>query len=151
MNYVYKNLLQFCLWCEIPLKLLKVYIINVQDCTGSQDFKTAYANEKVKYWCEEIIKFTEYAKSQPKAVYAAFRHGEIHKCTYFMRTIPGMKEYLKPSIPALLQSIITEQDRKNYSIPGRFGGLGIPLLLEIAEQQYEASTTITAPLVSIMI
>ena len=32
MNYIYKVLLQFCLWCEIPLKLLKVYIINVQDC-----------------------------------------------------------------------------------------------------------------------
>ena len=33
MNYIYKSLLQFCLWCEIPLKLLKVYIINVQDCS----------------------------------------------------------------------------------------------------------------------
>ena len=32
MNYIYKGLLQFCLWREIPLKLLKVYIINVQDC-----------------------------------------------------------------------------------------------------------------------
>ena len=31
MNYIYKSLLQFCLWFEIPLKLLKVYIINVQD------------------------------------------------------------------------------------------------------------------------
>ena len=34
MNYIYKSLLQFCLWCEIPLKLLKVYIINVQDCSN---------------------------------------------------------------------------------------------------------------------
>ena len=33
MNYIYKSFLQFCLWCEIPLKLLKVYIINVQDCS----------------------------------------------------------------------------------------------------------------------
>ena len=32
MNYIYKVLIQFCLWCEIPLKLLKVYVINVQDC-----------------------------------------------------------------------------------------------------------------------
>ena len=51
----------------------------------------------------------------------------------------------------MLQSIITEQVRKIYSIPVHFGGLGIPLLLEIAEQQCEASTAITAPLVSIMI
>ena len=33
MNYIYKSLLEFCLWCEIPLKLLKVYIIYVQDCS----------------------------------------------------------------------------------------------------------------------
>ena len=32
MNYIYKSLLRFCLWREIPLKLLKVYTINVQDC-----------------------------------------------------------------------------------------------------------------------
>ena len=43
MNYIYKVLLQFCLWCEIPLKLLKVYIINVQDCSSGPLFcsKTA--------------------------------------------------------------------------------------------------------------
>ena len=38
MNYIYKSLLQFCLWCEIPLKLLKVYIINVQDCLRIHTF-----------------------------------------------------------------------------------------------------------------
>ena len=97
---------------------------------GSQDSKTAYANDNVKSWCEEIIKLTEYAKSQTQAAYAAFRHAEIHKLKYFMRTIPGMKEYLRPLdemicntfIPVLLQSIITDQDRKFYSIPVRFGG-----------------------------
>ena len=31
-------MLQFCLWCEIPLKLLKVYIINVQDCLRIHTF-----------------------------------------------------------------------------------------------------------------
>ena len=38
MNYIYKSLLQFCLWCEIPLKLLKVYIINVQVCLRIHTF-----------------------------------------------------------------------------------------------------------------
>ena len=33
MNYIYKSFLQFCLWYEIRLKLYKVYIINVQDCS----------------------------------------------------------------------------------------------------------------------
>ena len=38
MNYIYKSLLQFCLWCEILLKLLKVYVINVQDCLRIHTF-----------------------------------------------------------------------------------------------------------------
>ena len=77
---------------------------------GSQDFKIAHANEKVNSWCEEITKLTEYANSHPQASCAAYRHGEIHKCTYFIHV---MKEYLKPLdemisntfIPALLQSV----------------------------------------------
>ena len=35
---IYKSLLQFCLWCEILLKLLNVYIINVQDCLRIHTF-----------------------------------------------------------------------------------------------------------------
>ena len=38
MNYIYKGLHQFCLWCEILLKFLKVYIINVQDCLRIHTF-----------------------------------------------------------------------------------------------------------------
>ena len=83
----------------------------------------------------EIEKLSEYAKTQPQAVYAAFSNGEVHKYTYFMRTIPNMCNYLKPLdeqiitkfIPSLLQSITTERERKLHSLPIRFGGLGIPI------------------------
>ena len=44
MNYIYKSLLQFCLWREIPLKLLKVYIINVQDCTTTSVTEQKFNN-----------------------------------------------------------------------------------------------------------
>ena len=32
---------------------------------GSSDFRKLYATEKVNNWCEEINKFSEYAKTQP--------------------------------------------------------------------------------------
>ena len=76
-----------------------------------------------------------------------------------MRTIPGMHKFIKPVddvirlelLPVLLNSIVAEVDRQLYSLPLRHGGLGIPILSEIAESQFEASQAITLPLVTIMI
>ena len=126
---------------------------------GSDDFRTTYASEKVNEWCDEIRKLSAYAKSQPQAAYAAFCHGEQHKFTYFMRTIPGMEIYLEPLdeliknvfLPSLLDSIVTNEDRLLYSLPVRYGGLGIPIFSETAKFHYDASTRITAPLVSIIV
>ena len=63
---------------------------------GSADFRKTYATEKVQEWVKEVEKLSDYAKTQPQAAYAAFCHGEVHKYTYFMRTIPNMENYLKP-------------------------------------------------------
>ena len=76
-----------------------------------------------------------------------------------MRTIPGMHEFIKPVddvirlelLPALLNSIVSEVDRQLYSLPLRHGGLGIPILSEIAESQFKASQAITLLLVTIMV
>ena len=126
---------------------------------GSDNFRKTYTEEKVKQWCAEVKKLAEFAKSQPHAAYAAFVNGEVHKFTYFMRTIPEMKVYLKSLdyminnvfLPALIEEVITEQDRKLYSLPVSRGGLGIPLLSNIAEQHLYSSKQITAPLVTIMV
>ena len=52
---------------------------------------------------------------------------------------------------ALLNSILPEVDRQLYSLSLRHGGLGIPILSEITESQFEALQAITLPLVTIMI
>ena len=54
-------------------------------------------------------------------------------------------------MPALLNSAVPEVDRQLYSLSLRHSGLGIPILSEIAESQFEASQAITLPLVTIMI
>ena len=126
---------------------------------GSKEFRSEYARGLVEEWCNEMNKLTEFAKTEPHAAYSAFCHGEMHKYTYFMRTIPGMNEYMKPLdeiieskfLPALINSIISEEDRQLYSLPVRYGGFGIPILSELAEIQHQHSKEITMPLVAIMI
>ena len=76
-----------------------------------------------------------------------------------MRTIPGMHEFIKPVddvvrlelLPASSNPIVPEVDRQLYSPLLRHGELGIPILSEITESQYEASQAIKLPLVTIMI
>ena len=51
----------------------------------------------------------------------------------------------------LLQAIITDQDTELYSLPVKHGGLGITILSEISEINYEHSKSILAPLASVMI
>ena len=63
---------------------------------GNDTFRSEYANRKVKTWCDEIEKLCVYAKSQPKAAYGAFIHGEKHKSRYLMRTTQGMSQFMQP-------------------------------------------------------
>ena len=126
---------------------------------GTFDFRSQYAAEKVEVWCNELRCLADFAKTQPQAAYSAFTHGTLNKYTYFMRTIPDMNEFIKPVddvirselLPSLLNAIVTDADRDLYSLPIRHGGLGIPVLSEIAQSQYESSKRITLPLVTIMI
>ena len=92
---------------------------------GSNSFRVQYVSEKVNTWCKEVEKLSEYAKTQPHAAFSAFIHGEQHKFTYFMRTIPGMEEHLIPLdkvindkfLPALFGSRISSVERDLFSLP----------------------------------
>ena len=76
-----------------------------------------------------------------------------------MRKIPGMHEFIKPIddvirlelLPALLNSLVPEVDYQLYSFTLHHGGLGISILSEITESQFEASQALTLPLVTIII
>ena len=126
---------------------------------GSDQFKAYYASKKVDEWCDEIEVLSNFAKSQPQAAYAAFCHGQQHKFSYFMRTIPGMERFLLPLdekidntfLPSVLNETITEKEREVYSLPVRLGGLGIPIISEKAKNELAASLEITAPLTDIII
>ena len=123
---------------------------------GTDEFKNSYINNKVEEWCKRMQKLTEIAKSQPHAAYAAYIHGEQHRYTYFMRTIQGISDNLKPLdeiidqhfIPALFGREITEEERELFAIQVKEGGLGIRQLHRNSAANYHSSKTITAPLVT---
>ena len=63
---------------------------------------------------------SDFAKSQPQSAYAAFIHGEQHRFSYFLRTIPGMQIYMEPLdkvindkfIPALFGTPLTHSEEE---------------------------------------
>jgi hypothetical protein len=121
---------------------------------GSNDFKNEYIDEKVQKWVKNIQTLADIAKTQPHAAYAAFTHGELHKYTYFLRTIANISENLKPLddaidnifLPALFGTNITESERKIFSLPIKDGGMGIRTLATNSDSSYSVSKKITKPL-----
>ena len=114
--------------------------------------------EKITNWTQEIIKLTEYSKTQPHAAYAIFCRGALHKYTYFMRTIHDIDEHLKPLddinnnfLPTLLDSIVTDNERSLFQLPVRLGGLGMPIVSEVASEHFGSSKKITGSLVTIIL
>jgi len=127
---------------------------------GSNDFRIQYTQEKITKWQSEVERLAEFAKTEPQAAYAAYTHGEKHKFGYFMRTIPGMSEYFEPLdrvirdklLPALTgQLSISDSERKLFALPARDGGLTIPVLSEISEDEFQTSMRMTAPLATLMV
>ena len=102
---------------------------------GTSNFCAQYAAVKVIKWWNELHRLADFAKTQPHAAYSAFTHGILSRYTFFMRTIPAMREFIKPVddvirlelLSALLNSIVPEVDRQLYSLLLRHGGLGIPI------------------------
>ena len=122
-------------------------------------FRAQYATEKVTKRCNELHRLADFAKTQLHAAYSAFTHGILGQYNYFMRTIPGIHEFIKPVddvirlelVRALLNSTVPEVDPQLCSLRLCHGGLGIPIFSEVTEFQIEASQTITLPLVTIII
>ena len=126
---------------------------------GSSEFRVKYVTEKVEEWIDELRTLSTYAKSQLQAAYSAFCFGEQNKYSYFLRTVPGMNELMKrfeesiknELLPSIIGESITDKEKELYCLPTRLGGLGIPSFVEKAENDFENSLHITAPLVALIV
>ena len=140
---------------DYPIKKTTTGKRHLGAALGTDEFKTSYIDEKVLEWCKRLMKLSEIAKTQPHAAYAAYIHGEQHRYTYFVRTIPNIAENLQPLddvinnhfIPALFGNDITTNEREILSLPIKEGGMGLRWVNKHSEQAYETSKSITKPLV----
>ena len=106
----------------------------------------------VKDWVAEIEALASVASFEPQAAYSAFTTCIRHRYTYFMRTIPGIDEFLQPLenvirhklIPALTEGrSCSDDDRILLSLPVRLGGLGIIDPSKIADEEFQNSRKMT--------
>ena len=122
---------------------------------GSRSFLEEYVGEKVEDWVHQVSKLAEFAISQPQACYAAFTVGLRHRWTYCLRTLPDITDLLAPLehaisevlIPAITDHRVTTEERNLLALPVRIGGLGLANPSESSSLEYEASVTVTEPLV----
>ena len=61
---------------------------------GSEHGWDEYADELVNSWCGQFMVLSKIAKTEPQAAYAAFVSGFKHKLTYYIRTMPNIKQHL---------------------------------------------------------
>ena len=123
---------------------------------GSHSFTDRYVSEKVELWSRLVDKLSGIARMHPHAAYAAFTHGLCNKWIYFLRTIPGISELLKPLeevislkfIPALVGRAVSAEERALLALPIQLGGLGIVDPQTVSGSEFVASEKITSSLVA---
>ena len=73
---------------------------------GSKEFKEKYVETLVNSWVEEIKVLSRIARIEPHVAYTAFTNGLQHRYTFYMRTISGIENQLKPLDEALNNHLI---------------------------------------------
>ena len=91
---------------------------------------------------------------EPQAALSAFTKCICHRWTFIQRTISNVKHLFIPLeecirntfIPALIGRQISDSEREIFSLPVRFGGIGIANPTENAQREYDASKRVTSGL-----
>ena len=120
---------------------------------GSLNFKNEYIDGLIDEWIEEIKKLSEIAKTEPHVAYSAYVYSMQHKYTFYMRTIPNIStnlikldEEIDNFIKTLLIYDFSENERYLFSLPVKFGGLGIKIPSREGDMQYMNSRLVTKSL-----
>ena len=148
---------------ETAIKIFSDTLINITcegrrhlgACIGSENYKNVYMKEKVNAWVQEINTLADIARSEPHCALTAFTHGLRNRYTYFMRTIPDIKEQLQPLENAIRYKLLPElleghqcndKERQLLALPPKFGGIGIINPIDIAANEYINSKKLTETL-----
>ena len=69
---------------------------HLDEFIGSNEYQKEYVKDLVNDWNNQLILLSPIAESQPQVAYLAFVSGFKSKLNYFMRTIPGISQFLYP-------------------------------------------------------
>ena len=116
-----------------------------------------YVTAKVTNWTAAVQKLSSFAVNEPQATYTALTRSLACEWHFLQRVIPHIGEYFQPLedtlagefIPALIgqPTSLTNDDRKLFSLPTSFAGLGITNPVENAEHAFQTSRRATETLV----
>ena len=125
-------------------------------CIGDDVFKKKYVSQKIEEWVREIEELARIARMYPQAAYIAYTQGLQHRYTYLMRTVSNLEILMGPLeeairlklLPALLNGYCCNDTERNiFSLPAKFGGLGIFKPEERCAIEYANSYKMTAEMV----
>ena len=126
---------------------------------GSKEYREEFVADKVKTWVKEIQLLADIASTQPHAVYSALVHGVASRWSFVFRITPDIQSLLQPLEDAIHQLLIpaltdrppcSKTERDVFALPSRLGGLGILNPSANCQSSFQASVTLTTPLVSLI-
>ena len=126
---------------------------------GTPGFQQHFVNVKVQKWVSELQSLCNVAKREPQLAYCAFIFCLSKKWLYIMRTIEGISHLFQPLedtirsqfLPIVLNGYpFSETDRKLYSLPTKFGGLGIFNPVSLCDLEFHRSLLATRSLIDLI-
>lgn len=125
---------------------------------GTKEFKEEYVRDKIEKWIKDVTQLAEIARDEPQVALSAFNTGLSQRWKFVQRTIPEISHLFEPLesvirselIPALCGREISDLERRIFSLPYRYGGLGILNPITTAEREYCTSVKITAGLTNLI-
>ena len=126
---------------------------------GSHSYTSEFVKGKVNLWIKELKVLSNIAASQPHAAYAAYSHGMMSKWSYISQTIPNISNHLRSLEDTIYFDFIpsitghpppNDSVRNLLGLPARLGGTGIIDPSLRSDDEFKASSKVTAPLVHLM-
>ena len=111
---------------------------------GSNEYREEYAEDLVNDWNNLLVLLS--SRKPSTAAYSTFVSGFKSKLNYFIKTIPGISQFLYPleeTVRNKFVSTITRghicsnNKRRLLSLPTRYGRLAIPIFYELAETEFK--------------
>ena len=126
---------------------------------GGASARDAFVLAKVDQWVSDIHHLSHMAESQPQAAYAALTKSLQREWIFLQRVVPmcctlfaNLETTLLSSFfPAMFGCEISSLEQRMFSLPVRFGGLGVDLPVTSADSMYAASRHATGILMDAII